>query len=454
MLDFLRVVGVESDPGSAAYQDSVENAARFLKQTGYKYFLAAVGDREGILEEGFQQGIAGTGHHNWMFTSFAGIQAENTEYEKDSPLYLAMRGVTTMYAGGALVKLGNEKYLGLIQEFEKLKSSTKDQDYIKTKLPQYGDAPDFFDVKDPSFYNIQYGVNGSGLEVWTYDTVILAGLAACNISGNHFFDGPSHYNAMLETEFFGSSGLIRLDKETGSREVATGLYGFMNNQEKPLEGTNETVLYEQKNTYIFLNNKFVSTGIPHIFNDGGTEIPPDLFSVDLDMNYIGTPLRIIGLVMSGIIIFLSLTFFSWTTMRRNERVVRASQPVFLGLICLGTLLLGASIIPLSLDDEVVSEEAKSSACMAVPWLGVLGFGVAFSALFAKTWRINKIFNSPKCRRVKVTERDVMAPLLVVSAGKQNCTTSQRLRSIPGFLSFPSCFQSISLFFLYGLPYLH
>ena len=138
----------------------------------------------------------------------------------------------------------------------------------------------------------------------------------------------------------------------------------------------------------------------HIFNDGTTNLPPELGDESVDMNYIGSTLRILGLILSGIIIFLSLLFMGWTFVHQDKRVVNASQPIFLVIVCLGTLLMGASIIPMSLDDEVVSPEGKSTACMAVPWLFALGFGVTFSALFAKTMRVNKLFNGTIRKRCR------------------------------------------------------
>ena len=48
--------------------------------------------------------------------------------------------------------------------------------------------------------------------------------------------------------------------------------------------------------------------------------------------------------------------------------------------------------------------------MSVPWLFCVGFVISFSSLFAKTWRINKIFHNPTMKRIKVTALDVMMPL--------------------------------------------
>jgi hypothetical protein len=45
------------------------------------------------------------------------------------------------------------------------------------------------------------------------------------------------------------------------------------------------------------------------------------------------------------------------------------------------------------------------------------FVVSFSSLFAKTWRINKIFHNPTMKRIKVTALDVMRPLFAFLAGK-------------------------------------
>jgi hypothetical protein len=419
MLDFLRIIDVEADRTSPTAKDSIKNAVRFLKDTKYRYFYAAVNDVKEFLEEAYIQGIAGTGDHNWLFTAYSGDINDDTEYERGSPMHLVLRGVSQLAPVGAFVAGGNERYLRLIQEFQSLRKSKRDREYVRAKLPQYEDAPDFFNLEEPDFFDLAWGGNAaSGPEVFLYDTIISAGLSACNITREGtYFDGPGHYRAILDNEFYGTSGHVRLDRKTGSRDPATIQFQIRNSQEVKRKGSADQAVFEEQVTYVITGNDFLPTGVPHIFSDGTSEIPPDLFDVTIDMNYIGSTLRITGLVMSGIIISFSLSFMGWTFSHRNERVVKASQPIFLIFVCIGTLFMGASIIPLSLDDEVISQKGKDMACMAVPWLFVTGFGIAFSALFAKTWRINKLFNSPAMRRVKVTARDVMAPLLIVLAGK-------------------------------------
>jgi hypothetical protein len=71
--------------------------------------------------------------------------------------------------------------------------------------------------------------------------------------------------------------------------------------------------------------------------------------------------------------------------------------VFLVTLLVGTLLSSATIIPLVIDDQNMSFELADTACMASPWLYSLGFVLTFAALFAKTYRISRIFNNKKVR---------------------------------------------------------
>lgn len=144
-------------------------------------------------------------------------------------------------------------------------------------------------------------------------------------------------------------------------------------------------------------------------------IPLELPPLDFNYNYLGH-IAIVGYVLCAIIIGASLGLMGWTWHNRHHRVVKSSQPVFLGIICVGTLFMGSAIIPLSIDDET-SQEAADIACMSWPWLIFTGFTVAFSALFSKTWRLNKIFMSKNpLRRIKVTEKDVRESLPWSRAG--------------------------------------
>jgi hypothetical protein len=71
---------------------------------------------------------------------------------------------------------------------------------------------------------------------------------------------------------------------------------------------------------------------------------------------------------------------------------------FLITLLAGTLPSSLAIIPLVIDDNVLSAEMADLACMATPWLYSIGFVLTFAALFAKTYRISRIFNNKKVRQ--------------------------------------------------------
>lgn len=143
-------------------------------------------------------------------------------------------------------------------------------------------------------------------------------------------------------------------------------------------------------------------------------VPLDLPDVVEDKNNL-SHLRFVGLGLYIAICCTTVAFALWTFLKRHDRIVRASQPPFLIMVCVGVLILASALIPLSLDEYHVSKDIKSDAiCMSVPWLISIGFTVTFAALFSKTWRINKIFHQKSgFKRMRVTARDVILPFLIL-----------------------------------------
>ncbi len=121
-------------------------------------------------------------------------------------------------------------------------------------------------------------------------------------------------------------------------------------------------------------------------------------------------IKILGYIAFVILSSSAIGFTIWTCVNRNINVVRASQPIFLYLLCFGTLIMSFGIILVSLENKT----AASVACKTSPWFSNFGFNLIFSALISKLLRLNKIFSSAqKFKRVKVTPMDVMRPLAVL-----------------------------------------
>merc|ERR1711865_538965 len=89
-----------------------------------------------------------------------------------------------------------------------------------------------------------------------------------------------------------------------------------------------------------------------VFNDGTTQPPPEIQQWDLQTSpylTLGYGVKVVGSILTIIPVFLALACALWTYRNRENRIVCASQPFFLYLICGGTIILAFSIIPYLFD---------------------------------------------------------------------------------------------------------
>jgi 7 transmembrane sweet-taste receptor of 3 GCPR len=139
----------------------------------------------------------------------------------------------------------------------------------------------------------------------------------------------------------------------------------------------------------------------------------------VDENLIKPGIRAFVLTLTGITALSTVLVAEWLRRHRKERIVLSHQPIFLYTICFGLFIWESSVIPLSLDDGIVSVHACDVACVSTQWLQSIGFSVTFAGLFSKLWRINRIFRVPQFQRVSVRARDVIKPFCILCA--INCT---------------------------------
>lgn len=223
-----------------------------------------------------------------------------------------------------------------------------------------------------------------------YDAVIGIGLAACNLrkERDSNFSGKELFDEIMDTTFEGTSGSIVFDPQTGTREPESAPFSLTNFVASTGPGTGKVAL-KGVTSDLYQFRKWISL-VPYTFNDGTSNIPPDLPALEVETNYLSTELKVAGSVLCGTIIAMAVASSIWTRHYRKKRVVRAAQPIFLQLISAGTLLMGCSIIPLTIDEGTTDQQGANIACMSFPWLLALGFSLTFSALFTKTHRINQV----------------------------------------------------------------
>ena len=129
-------------------------------------------------------------------------------------------------------------------------------------------------------------------------------------------------------------------------------------------------------------------------------------------NYLGGA-RFIGIGLMCVALMTALSFAAFLVRYRTMMILKTMQPVFLMAVCGGVFIMAMTILPLSLDDQILSEAGADAACMAIPWTLSMGMTVIFSALFSKLWRVNKLFSTSTFRKLVVKEKDVLAPFALL-----------------------------------------
>jgi hypothetical protein len=230
-----------------------------------------------------------------------------------------------------------------------------------------------------------------------YDTVMAMGIAACN-ANSQFFDGAELFDSFLHSDFTGASGYVAIDPNTGSR--------LFNSSSYVVQGTRVVVnthgeigleAYTAAEYVVRTSQDGTQTvewappeGATFNYSDFSLHPPPSLPPLEQDYNTVSGGARVVAVVASFLLALTAIYFAIWTFRHRRSHVVRASQPGFLLVVCAGCFLMFVSAIPISSDSPPLSEELADFSCMCGYWPYSLGFSLAFGALFAKTWRINKV----------------------------------------------------------------
>jgi len=91
----------------------------------------------------------------------------------------------------------------------------------------------------------------------------------------------------------------------------------------------------------------------------------------------------------------------------------AAQPVFLYVLCFGSIVHSMTILVISYDESYGWDEQQlSRACMAIPWLFCIGHIITYGTLFSKLWRVNRVLQFSR-RRVGI--RHVLWPSALLFA---------------------------------------
>ncbi|GMH73648.1 hypothetical protein TrST_g7185 [Triparma strigata] len=221
------------------------------------------------------------------------------------------------------------------------------------------------------------------------------------------------YQEIISVSFTGATGLVEYSSETGTRKASAMNYGLFNVQASTSGSTDPISLLDVGVSENQAEWKNID-GQCFRYVGGSCAVPPQTNPPATEYAYIGFGLRVLGWVLWGLTLIFCFAIAYWIIRFRKEKILRASQPGFLLMLVAGVAIYTSAIFPYTVDDEWMKVQQGDSAwCMASYWLSVEGFVIIFSALFAKVWRINRIFHNPKLRRIKITAKDVLLPFFII-----------------------------------------
>lgn len=412
--DALKVAAAKKNPSlevvssSIAYKedytkDEIDGALRPLMDSGFRYFFVTIFPNQyrSIMPRAVELGIAGPGYF-WMGACQLD-QLSTVTYEANSKLVTALSGTGLICSSPASVQNGQASYEAFKQEWrERLLESSKALEHFVSKMPST--VKEFLD-------EVKFSENAPTSSMRHYDATMGLALAACVTQQEKGeFTPRDLYDTFVNMQFDGPLGKVVFDPSTGTRSYKTVTSSLQNIVLKSEIREDGKVTFDSISTHVFKNGKWIDNEAEFIYSDGTTVAPASLPPYQHNLNLIRTDVQALGFIFCGTAVVLSFAFLAWTGCNRNSGVVKKSQPFFLGMLCVGTMVMGFSIFTQGLQ-EPTNQSTLDKACMAFPWLFSLGFVISFSALFSKTRRINKIFHSKSYTRVKILPQDVLLPFL-------------------------------------------
>jgi hypothetical protein len=119
--------------------------------------------------------------------------------------------------------------------------------------------------------------------------------------------------------------------------------------------------------------------------------------------------RVFMVVLASLGCVMSIVYLVLVRVHRKKRVIGFAQPTFLYVVLIGSFL---SYFTVFLNTNGISTTAQ---CYASLWSGHLSFTLVFSVLFAKTYRLYKLFkaSAKSLKKVVITKMDVFKYVLRV-----------------------------------------
>ncbi|ELU17592.1 hypothetical protein CAPTEDRAFT_42446, partial [Capitella teleta] len=171
------------------------------------------------------------------------------------------------------------------------------------------------------------------------------------------------------------------------------------------------------------------TGSTLIWEGGRNRPPVDSTRVSYRKVFVPLEIYLLFSILSAISMLIAVLFLAINLYHRKTRVIKMSSPNINNIILLGCFLVYLTAF--------FQERDSSSVllyCKLRSYVMVIGFALAFGALFSKTWRIHIIFANKKLKRKVVKDARLIVMVLILLAVDLIVLISWDLVDPPGLVA--------------------
>lgn len=213
----------------------------------------------------------------------------------------------------------------------------------------------------------------------------------CNMDDNscsEYIDGSMIYTALLDTSFYGATGSVSFSKHD-RQNIAYDLVQLNGFGRYTIVGgvtyPNDVFAYSYGNLTFNMSMLHFKT-YPDI---------PISSSKSDDTTY-DSAIGITVIILASINVLLCIYSMIVFHINRKNGVIKKSSPFFCQLMLLGLILVDLGLI-------LWSFKPSTTTCIVKAWLTIIGIGLIIANLFAKTYRIFKIFTNIRVKTKAITD---------------------------------------------------
>ena len=188
---------------------------------------------------------------------------------------------------------------------------------------------------------------------YEYDAVALAGLTACNVTPSGSL--PSNFAdlvmaAKAGVAFDGLTGVVKIN-EIGNRAPQTANVELSNIVVTTEGVVTSAVVARFDNGAWNWAPAADRAASSLVYMGGATEPPPDLYMPPLQtqLNLLPVGLTVAAQVTTSLLLAAAVGFGVWAVVNRKHPLLVASQPLFLVLVLVGSIISMSAVYPLCVD---------------------------------------------------------------------------------------------------------